>query len=213
MKMQVLKQSWSAFTPEIAKDYLDGYGHPSERSKQLVASLLKELFGGRRFRIADFGCGNGHLSAFFRSQGLACEYFGYDFSNSLLDAGRLRFAGDAETHFAEADIEDPGLVVEPCDIVVYSHVLETLQSPQRSLLAARKTAPLIMSRFFEPPIGEFDITELRWMDVGRAEKVPYLRRTMSRQYYNMILDQVGCKSVDVHQVDGDIDQVHVLKFE
>lgn len=210
--MQVLKQSWSAFSPEIAEVYLDGYGHPSERSKLLMVSVLTEMFGTRPFRLADFGCGNGHLFTFFKSRGLACDYFGYDFSTSLRDAANTRFNNVDGARFVEADIEDPDLVAEPCDIVLYSHVLEILQSPQRSLIAARGIAPVVMVRFFEPPAGEFDVTELRWLEVGGPEKVPYLRRTISKEYYNLILNQIGCKSVEVHQVDGDKDQVHVLRF-
>src|SRR5581483_9926923 len=91
MPTSLLKKSWSSFAPEIAKVYLDGYGHPSGRSKQLVVSLLKERFGDREFGLADFGCGNGHLCSFFRQSGLSCNYYGYDFSTSLLDAARERF--------------------------------------------------------------------------------------------------------------------------
>lgn len=210
--MSILKKSWSSFEPEIAKIYLDGYGSPSERSKVLLVSVLRELFSERQFRLADFGCGNGHLCGFFRQAGLACDYYGYDFSTSLLDAARERHAEDSRAHFFEADIEDPDLSISPCDVTLYSHVLEMLQSPQRSLMAARKTSPLVMIRFFEPPEAEFDVTELRQMNVGESETVPYLRRTMSSGYYNLLLNEVGCRSVDIHQVDGDKDQIHLLQF-
>jgi SAM-dependent methyltransferase len=211
--MSVLKTTWSAFSPEIAKVYLDGYGHPSGRSKILMASVLKEVFGERKFRLADFGCGNGHLYDFFKQSGLACEYFGYDFSTTLIEAARIRYPDDPHVHFMEADIEDPELTITPCDVTMYSHVLETLQSPQRSLAAARKTSPLVMIRFFEPPAGRFDIAEIRQLDTGGPATGPYLRRTMSESYYNLLLHEVGCGSVDVHQVDGDKDQVHVLHFD
>jgi ubiquinone/menaquinone biosynthesis C-methylase UbiE len=211
--MNVLKHSWSSFTRDIAKIYLNGFGHPSPRSKVLLASVLKEIFGARRFTIADFGCGNGHLAAFFRERGLNIEYHGYDFSTSLLQAGRDNFENSADTRFFEADIEDPDLRIAPCDVVLFSHVLEILQSPQRSLLAARRNAALVLVRFFEPPDGEFDVTQLLQMNIGSESTVPYLRRTMSAGYYNLILSQIGCQSVDVHQVDGDKDQVHLLRFD
>jgi SAM-dependent methyltransferase len=210
--MSTLRTSWSSFTPEIAKVYLDGHGFPSERSKMLMVSLLGELFASRQFRLADFGCGNGHLCGYFQQAGLACDYYGYDFSPALLGAARERHAGNPRAHFLEADIEDPELSVAQCDVTLYSHVLEMLQSPQRSLMAARRTSPLVMIRFFEPPEGKFDVTEFRQMSVGDAATVPYLRRTMSSAYYNLILNEVGCRSVDVHQVDGDKDQIHLLRF-
>jgi SAM-dependent methyltransferase len=209
--MSVLKDSWSAFSRDIAKVYLDGFGHPSEHSKLLVLSLLRETFEGRRFKIADFGCGNAHLYAFMKERGIACEYFGYDFSATLLAAARERFGQDPGCHLVEADIGDPTLAAEPCNVVLYSHVLEMLSSPERSLLAARRAAPLVMIRFFEPPVAEHDLAELLRMNIG-GEPVPYLRRTMSRDYYNMILSKLGCRSIEVHQVDGDKDQVHLLRF-
>jgi SAM-dependent methyltransferase len=210
--MTILKTSWSSFTPEIAKIYLDGHGSPSIRSKGLMASVLKSLFGTERFRLADFGCGNGHLFKFFRDDGLDCQYFGCDFSASLISAGRERYHGEPDAQFFEVDIEDPELKIPHCDIVLYSHVLEMLQSPQKSLMAARQAASTVMIRFFEPPIGDYDATELRQLDTGGARTEPYLRRTISKGYYNLLLHEVGCGSVDIHQVDGDKDQVHVLRF-
>jgi SAM-dependent methyltransferase len=210
--MTLLRDSWSAFPRDVARIYLDGYGHPSERSKLLMATLLAEIFGTKPFRLADFGCGNAHLYAFFTGRGLHCEYYGYDFSSSLIAAARERYAGDPRVHLQESDIEDAAVAREPCDVVLFSHVLEALASPQRSLVAARRTAPLIMVRFFEPPDGEDDIAEVRQLDTGREAAAPYLRRTMSRDYYNLLLFKIGCTSVDAHQVEGDKDQVHVLRF-
>jgi SAM-dependent methyltransferase len=211
--MSILQTSWSSFTRDIAKIYLNGFGSPSPRSKILMASVLKELFGNRSFSISDFGCGNGHLAGFFREQGLDIDYRGYDFSTSLLDAARDGFAGDPRIRFFEADIEDPDLDIARSDVVLYSHVLEMLQSPQKSLLAAKRNASLVMVRFFEPPIGEFDVTQVLQMNIGSDAAVPYLRRTMSAAYYNLILSEVECTSVMVHQVDGDKDQIHLLRFD
>jgi SAM-dependent methyltransferase len=211
--MSILQTSWSSFTRDIAKIYLNGFGSPSPRSKILMASVLRELFGNRSFSISDFGCGNGHLAGFFREQGLDIDYRGYDFSTSLLDAARDGFADDPRVRFFEADIEDPDLDIARSDVVLYSHVLEMLQSPQKSLLAAKRNASLVMVRFFEPPIGEFDVTQLLQMNIGSDTTVPYLRRTMSAAYYNLILNEVGCTSVTVHQVDGDKDQIHLLRFD
>jgi SAM-dependent methyltransferase len=210
--MSVLRDSWSAFSKDVAKIYLDGFGSPSERSKLLTAVVLEDVFGKAPFRLADFGCGNAHLSAFFVKQGLSLRYDGYDFSSSLLDAARDRFSGSRLVNIMEADIEDPEFSGEPCDIVLFSHVLETLQSPQKALMAAKRLAPLIMIRFYEPPIGDFDVAEIRQLDVGGSETFPYLRRTISRGYYDFLLNSIGCTSVEVHQVGGDRDQVHLLRL-
>lgn len=211
--MSVTKESWSSFEPDVAKVYLNGYGHPSDRSKHLVASVLKELFGKREFRIADFGCGNGHLYGFFRDCGLNLHYTGFDFSTSLLQAARELFPDDERAIFLDRDIQDPEADLGQADIVLYSHVLETLESPGASLAAARRMAPRIMVRFFDPPTERLDSSEIRRLSTGNNNtNVPYLRRSFSTGYYLLLLDGVRCKSVDVHQVEGDRDQVHLLNF-
>ena len=207
------KDSWSAFDAQTAKIYLDGYGHPSERSKILMASVLAEQFGKEQFHLADFGCGNGHLYGFFAMRGLNLRYTGYDFSTSLLEAAHEKYPGDDRVAFKDADIQDPDMEGAPADIVLFSHVLETLECPGGALAAARRLAPRIMIRFFEPPVQRHDLVSLRHMEVGPNEpKVPYLRRSFDTDFYDLLLIKAGCRSIDVHQVEGDKDQIHILNF-
>ena len=209
----LVKQSWSAFDAETANIYLDGYGHPSERSKILMASVLTELFGTREFHLADFGCGNGHLYGFFRQRGLNLRYTGYDFSTSLLEAARQKYPGDERVLFREADIQDPAMKGTAADIVLFSHVLETLECPGGGIAAARGLSPRIMVRFYEPPADRHDLVALRHMEVGPHEpKVPYLRRSFDAAFYDLLLIKAGCRSADIHQVEGDKDQIHILNF-
>ena len=209
----LVKNSWSAFDAETAKIYLDGYGHPSERSKILMASVLTELFGTQQFHLADFGCGNGHLYGFFRQRGLNLRYTGYDFSTSLLQAASEKYPGDDCVGFKEADIQDPEISGAPADIALFSHVLEMLECPGGALAAARRLAPRIMIRFFEPPAPRHDLVEIRKLDTGPGQPTsPYLRRSFSNDHYDMLLSAAGCRSIDVHRVDNDKDEIHVLNF-
>src|SRR3569833_3667239 len=160
------KDSWSAFDAQTAKIYLDGYGHPSERSKILMASVLAEQFGKEQIHLADFGCGYGHLYGFFVKRGLNLRYTGYDFSTSLLEAAHEKYQGDDRVAFKDADIQDPDMEGAPADIVLFSHVLETLECPCGALSAARRLAPRIMIRFFEPPADRYDLVEIRKLDTG-----------------------------------------------
>jgi hypothetical protein len=99
------------------------------------------------------------------------------------------------------------------DVAIYSHVLEIIGSPESSLLAAKALAGRIMIRFFEPPDAEHDLVELREMEIGDGSTVPYLRRTMGRDYYRLILAKLGCMQVDVYQDETAKDQVHVLHYD
>lgn len=211
--MSIVKDSWSSFDADIARIYLNGFGHPSERSKHLMASVLLELYGDRPFHLADFGCGNGHLYGFFRERGLNLRYTGFDFSPVLLQAGREGYTGDPAVQLLERDIQDPDLDLGTADIVLYSHVLEMLESPGASLAAARKMAPRIMIRFFEPPADRHDLVQIRMLDVGRGEATsPYLRRSISMDYYQLLLSKLGSTSVNIHRVGDDKDEVHVVDF-
>lgn len=207
-----LERSWSAFSPEIAKRYLDGYGHPSLRSKELLGDLLLELAANQPLKLAEIGCGNGQLLSYFRERKLACSYVGVDFSSSLLAAARERFAGDDTAQFIHDDAQTLDHVRGHFDFVIYSHVIEILSDPELSLRRASKLAPHVIIRFFEPPVFDTDTVELREMEVGNGVSVPYLRRKMSRDFYRLILANSGCTRVDVYQADGDKDQIHLLRY-
>lgn len=207
-----LENSWSAFTADVAKVYLDGHGHPSLRSKELLVDILADIGRGDALRILDIGCGNGQLLRHFRSRALPCTYVGVDFSTTLLAAAREQFANDRSATFFHDNVETLGTVTERFDAAVFSHVIEILSCPEASLRRAAALARLVLIRFFEPPEFDVDTVELREMDIGNGTMVPYLRRKMSRDYYRLILARMNCRKVDIYQAEGDKDQIHVLSF-
>jgi SAM-dependent methyltransferase len=208
-----LSRSWGSLTPERATEYLKTYGAPSEGSKRLLLEVVREHAGARPVSMLDLGCGNAQLYGYLREHGLDLDYTGVDFSEPLLEAARAAYAGDARARFVPADVNTLDGVTGRWDIAVYSHVVEMISSPERSLLAARGLADRIAIRFFEPPEAETDLVELRDMEVGDGSTVPYLRRTMGRDYYRLILAKLGCTRVDVYQDETSKDQVHLLHYD
>jgi SAM-dependent methyltransferase len=207
-----LESSWSSLTPNRAREYLRTFGAPSVGSKQLLVEVLTRLAGRRELSIVDLGCGNGQLLETFRDSGLGWSYTGVDFSEPLLEAARTAFADDPEASFVHADVNTLEGVDGHWDVALYSHVIEMIGSPERSLLRAAELADSIAIRFFEPPEFDADLVELREMEVGDGAMVPYLRRKMGRDYYRMILAKAGCKQVDVYRDESSKDQVHLLRF-
>lgn len=205
--MRRLQESWSAFSDEIASAYLRTFGAPAPGSKDILADVLRDYGGGRPLTVLDLGCGNGQLYGHFADRGLDCDYTGVDFSEPLLAAARQ---AHPEATFVSDDVETLERIDRTFDVVVYSHVIEMLESPHRSLARAHELTDAIAIRFFEPPEFEFDAVELRDMDLG-AGPVPYLRRKMSHDYYRLILADIGCSAVDVYR-DVSKDQVHFLHF-
>jgi SAM-dependent methyltransferase len=205
-----LQRSWGAMTRARADEYLRTYGAPSTSSRLLTAEVIEELGATS---VVDLGCGNGQMLELFRERGRAWEYLGVDFSEVLLEAARERFAADAHAAFVAADVNDPVDVPGGHDVALYSHVVEILSCPEASLRRARELARHTVIRFFEPPVHELDVTELREMEIGDGTTVPYLRRKIARDSYRLMLSRLGCTAVDVYHDDGSTDQVHVLRYD
>ena len=201
--------SWGAFSPERAKEYLRTYGHPSLESRAIVLDVFRRLAGRGTLDVLDVGCGNGALYAFLRASGLRLRYTGVDFSDPLLEAARDR---NPEARFVRDDAQTLETVAGQFNVVLYSHVIEMLESPQRSLMRAAELSHTVVIRWFEPPDHETDAVELREMDVG-GRAVPYIRRSMSRDYYRLILASIDCKVIDIYRAENSTDQVHVLHFD
>ena len=207
--MSILSDSWNAFSPETALQYLKTYGHPSVSSKALLVDVLRKLTSHlKSTRLIELGCGNGQIGEYFFETGFDCQYTGVDFSDVLLDAARLLLP---TSNFIKDDINTLVSVTQVFDIALYSHVIELLSAPEDSLAAAKRIADKVVIRFYEPPEFETDSVELNWLDVGSKKQLPYLRRKMSRDYYRLILSRLKCKSVDIYR-DVTKDQIHVLHF-
>lgn len=206
-----LTKSWNAFPAHIARRYLKSFGSPSLDSKRLVFEVLcvirkKWLAKGADLRLLDVGCGNANLAEYLASEGLSFSYVGVDFSGVLLAAAAEAFPAGVYLH---DDVNELTKATGTYDVVCYSHVLEMLSSPEASLLAASARSRFIVIRFFEPPADRPDCVELLDMNIGTGVGVPYLRRKMSMDYYQMILHKIGCKKVDVYKSTSK-DQVHVI---
>ena len=206
--MSLTESSWGAFSSDFAVRYLKSLGAPSLSSRQLLIDLLRQCAPPDP-AVLDLGCGNAQLYEFMQEQQIRLRYTGVDISDVLLDVAR-KVAPRAR--FIRDDVGVLSKVTDRYDVAIYSHVLEMLESPERSLARARQLADKIFIRFFEPPEFEMDCVELREMEVAEGKKVPYLRRKMSRDHYRLILSRIGCRHVDVYRDLDSKDQVHVLLF-
>lgn len=207
--MSILKNSWGAFSKKAAEKYLDGFGNGSENSIKIVSEIIKEF--GENIKIVDFGCGNGQLIKKIINLGVSAHITGVDFSESLLNAALESLP---DSNFINDDVIKLSKVTTNYKIGIYSHVIETLESPMESLLNASKICEIIIIRFFEPPNFELDSAEIKEMIVDEETnfKVPYIRRKISKNYYNLILNEIKCKKVEKYLDEYSKDEVHVLYF-
>ena len=212
---EVLKKSWSSIVNSSAKNYLRGFSLDSAESKIVIADILKGMARkDNKLSIIEFGCGNGQLFETFVDEKIDCHYTGVDFSEPLLSAARDNFT-NFSTSFVMDDVEKLTKIIGKYDVGIYSHVIETLSSPEESLFNAKKIVNVIIIRFFEPPNFAFDRVELREMPISEDSDAtaPYLRRQMSADYYQRMLFNLECKKVEIYDDLTSKDEVHVLHFK
>ena len=207
--MGSLKRSWEEFGDVEARSYLRGDGLREGDGRAVLMNVLKQIVTSASPRILDIGCGNGNFFPTVRHEFPNCTYTGADASGALLKVARADFP---EANFLETDCEtlDPrNFDGMSFDVAVYSHVIEILESPERSLAAARKLAPLVLIEFFEPPADQPDTVELRTMDNGMGP-VPYRRRRISLPVYEAWLIRAGFTQVDRYFTTGKY-EIHLLR--
>jgi ubiquinone/menaquinone biosynthesis C-methylase UbiE len=206
-----LHESWNEISPELSSEYLDGYGYPSTTSKVLLSEVIKREFG-RAPRVLDVGCGNGQLLKTLREACPDILYTGIDISHNLLEAARRAYAKTDGADWINCELSElTARGDRRYDCVVFSHVLEMLESPQRALVDASRLADVVVVRWFEPPDSDVDVVELRKMALDRrGVEVPYIRWTMARDYYQLCLRRIGALRVDVYRDESSVDQVHVI---
>lgn len=205
-----LKNSWGSFSPDFARGYLRDIGNPARSSLVLLTDCLSERFGSESFRLIDMGCGNAQVLDHFNTTSLKMEYTGVDFSESLVEAAKTNHS---DTAFFIDDLNSLERVNGSYDVALYSHVIELLSDPEKSLKRASELAKHVAIRFYEPPEFETDSVELRYMTVGENQEVPFLRRKMGKDFYRLILSKVGATNVDVYSDKHSSDKVHVISFD
>jgi SAM-dependent methyltransferase len=206
--MNVLQKSWNNIPKEISSKYLDGAGSPSIGSRELLIEIINktaQIYGNK---IIDIGCGNGNLCKYLQEKMINVDYTGVDFSENLLEAAKASYPTN---NFILNDVIDLSSMSEKYNIAIYSHVLEILSSPEESLFHASQLADIIIIRFFEPPIHKFDSVEVLKLNLADGES-PYIRRKISKKYYQLMLHNIKAKEVHIHEHVKSNDQVHVIFF-
>ena len=188
----------------------DSWSSGNSASLQVLADVLADAADNRRLQLLDLGCGNGQFARYLLDYGVTCDYTGVDISEPLLEAGRRSFARNKNVHFIHDDIEVLDNISGRFDFVIYSHTIEMLASPERSLHAARKFSDRILIRFFEPPIYENTTVELREMHLGKGA-APHLHWKMGKSFYRLMLAELDAKRVEIYRTPTR-DQVHLLRL-
>ena len=166
--------AWNFIDPHAAHDFLNNEIHPNRQSVPQVALAIKKIAKMQRgISIIELGCGNCSFWRLLKNildstteVPLDIEYTGIDVSLSFLKAAKLLQTSEMLVH---ADIckLPSGLT---SDIVILSHVMEMVESPELLLEIAKGISNNIIIRWFEPPLFDFTIVELHHMPHGVTSK-------------------------------------------
>jgi ubiquinone/menaquinone biosynthesis C-methylase UbiE len=107
--------------PEHAEAYLSRLQDIPHRAEG-EATLLSEVPRAST-RILDLGCGNGHLLCLVLEHCPQATGVGLDFSPTMLDQSRRRFAGDQRVALVEHNLDDPLPDLGTFDCVVSSFAI------------------------------------------------------------------------------------------
>lgn len=119
-------------TPEHAARYLERAGRIPHRASG-EAALVEELPSGIR-RVLDLGSGDGRLLHLVMQARPDARGVALDFSPSMLDRLKERFAADARVEIVAHDLDNPLPDLGPFDAVVSSFVIHHLEHPRKRQL-------------------------------------------------------------------------------
>lgn len=119
---------------EHARDYLERADSISHRGEG-EATLLEFIHRDVR-QILDLGTGDGRLLALVRQARAKTEAVAVDFSPSMLEASRKRFAGDALVRVVEHNLDSPLPALGKFDAVISSFAIHHLVHERKRALYA-----------------------------------------------------------------------------
>lgn len=118
--------------PEYARAYLAAQDAVPQR--EVGERLLLDLLPAHTRRVLDLGCGDGRLLALVRSPFRDAEGVALDVSEAMLEAARVRFAGEPGITVAWHDLNDPLPDLGIFDAVVSGFAIHHLPDERKRTL-------------------------------------------------------------------------------
>lgn len=191
-------------------------------SRPIVYDTFQSMLGGASARrricaehikardsdtVVDVGCGTAELLKFL-PRGI--RYYGFDLSQTYVDAAKLRFAGRGNYHFRCADLNTLGPEeVPPCDLAIAFGVLHHINDN-----GARGLMETLFDRL--APGGRVVTIDCAFVDdqafiareLIRRDRGQHVRR--AEDYLSLVPDSYKKKTIAVHHDLLRVPYTHVI---
>jgi len=202
------KESWSSISDEDAKSYLHYY--PKD-GKLFLANHLRDM--NKPIRLLEAGCGNAQNFSIFNNIIKDFQYTGVDFSEPLINAAKI----ETERHDNACICHDDVFSffsnlnkAQRFDVIFISHVIELIESQDLLLWYAAQYADMIAILWYEPPIHDHQIIEMKEATYKNCPNTPYIRIKTSKDYYEHLLDKHNLR-LEKRFCSGAKHQLDILK--
>ena len=202
-----LKDSWSSISKDFAKEYLRYY---PKQCKMFMSDFISKLDKEKKVKLLELGCGNCQNYEIYNNAN-NIEYTGVDFSETLLDVAREQYGQNDNITLVYEDIfKFLANSNEYYDICLLYHVIELTSSQDLLLDMASKISKYVGILWYEPPIHDHQIVELKDETYPNTPNTPYIRIKTSRDYYEHLIEKHNLMLVAKYIVDNNHQRLDIL---
>jgi len=159
---------------------------------------IKKVWGDllRPKKVLDFGCGNGVLSYWLKSNGFGEEIVGVDISTTGIDQAIKMFGRDGLT-FEPLDYIDR-MNKNSVDVVVSSHVFEHIENAEDALMSIRDKAEWFV---IEVPLENCLFQNMNYLLRGKKRKENPLGHVnfWTKDSFNSFIENSGLSVINSYQ--------------
>lgn len=189
-------------TPEHALDYIQRRENSLPHRSEAEAALLEHL-PAKASRILDLGTGAGRLLGVAKQRWPEVEAVGVDFSPTMLDLARARFAGDSSITIVTHNLDQPLPKFGAFDVVLSSFAIHHVVHERKRTLYAEVFDLLLSGGVFcnlehvASPTLRLHEEFLRSMDLALENDDPS-NKLLDIETQLGWLREIGFKDVDCH---------------
>lgn len=186
---EISQKSWIDISNDKAQIYLHYY---PKNTKNHLSDFISKVNSSPT--VVDLGCGNAQIYPILKEKNPNLQYIGVDITENLLDVAKNVISIDDK--LVKQDIfEYLSNLNEKFDFLILSHMIECVESPDFIMSKASDKFEYIAVLWYDYPRYDFDSAFLAKNPHSEEDFKPFIRRKISKDYWNFILKKNNLKCV------------------